>query len=118
MSMMMRVRVSRGGRRVVRWRRRPQCRSVLPTAIVPTEPVASAVGAQVRQLEEEARYGVPEMPAAGRQQRMQGVARKLAGRAEWWWFRIRWRLKCQSWLLGFIVDQVRRCRDLWRRLKV
>ena len=118
MSTMMRVRVMRGGRKVVRWRRRPQYRSVPPTAVVPTEPVATAVGTQVRQLEEEVRDGLRKMPASARPRRMQRLTRRLVDRAAWWWLRIRWKLYCQSWLLGFIVDQVRRCRDLWRRLQL
>ena len=118
MSMMMRVTVIRGGRRVRRWCRRLQCRSVDPGALVPTAQVAQAVGTQVRQLDAEVRDGVRELPESGRPGRMRRLAQMLVERAAWWWHRVRWRLQCPAWLLGFTVDEVRRCRQLWRRLRV
>ena len=118
MSMMMRVHVIREGRRVLRWRRRLQYRSVAPEALVPTAQVAQAVGTQVRQLEAEVGDGLRQLPESGRPGRIRRLAQTLIERAAWWWHRIKWRLQCPAWLLGFTVDEVRRCRQLWRRLQV
>ena len=118
MGMIVRVIVRRGGRRIACFRRRPSYSRSAPAAIVPTEPVASAVGTQVRQLEEEIRDSLPKEPASEPPRTMQRLARELVDRAAWWWLRIRWRLYARSWLLDFIVDQVSRCRELWRRLRL
>jgi hypothetical protein len=118
MSMMMRVTKIRGGRRVRCWRRRPQIREVFQATIVPTEPVASAVGAQVARLEDDVRDDLRQAPAELRTRRMRRLARRLVDCAISWWNRIAWTPRCQAgWLLR-AVRQVRHCSDLWQRLRI
>ncbi len=119
MSMMMRKRVWRGGRRVVRWCRRAAHRSPpSPNALLPTARFAPGLGKQVRKLEEDVGNGLRQASKQERTRRLRRLARRLVDCAIWWWMRIRWRLQCPWWLLKLADGEVHRCRSLWRRLRV
>ena len=119
MSMMMRVRVWRGGRRVVRWRRRLQHRSPTPPEkLMPAAPFATAAGWQARQLEEEVESSLPEISSKKRTRRLRRLARKLVDGAVWWWMRLRWRAQCPYWLMKFVLGEAHRCRTRWQRVRV
>ena len=113
MAKNIRVVVMRGGRRVALFRRRAAA-APLPTELpVPVTPVEHAVTSRVRRLRADLRDGLRRMRAAGQHHRLCVLARRVH-RASWWWNKLRRSQWLPAWLLGAVLEKVRRCEASWR----
>jgi hypothetical protein len=118
MSMIMRVRVWRGGRRVVKWRRRLRCSSASPEKLWAVGPLRPEVSARVDQLVTEVRDVERQMGAKEEGRRRHRRVKTIVTRRVWWWQRIRWKILCPEWLLCMALAEVRRCQAWWRDVRV